>query len=84
VTGYQRKVGRRKLAIDDVQVRPADGASVNPDQDLIRLRLRDGSLLSSKGQARPVEDHRDHRFGIQVSSHHIPVIAGYAARTVSM
>jgi hypothetical protein len=61
VARNQWKLGGRKLAIDDVQVRTADGTRVNPDQDLIRLRRRDGSLLASKGQAGPVEDHREHR-----------------------
>ena len=60
VPRHQRQLGRRQLAVDDVQVGAADAASRDPDQHLARARQRNAALLQRQGLPDTVEHHRAH------------------------
>src|SRR5215210_8604216 len=60
VAGDQGQLRVRELPIHHVQIRPAHGAGVDPDQDLLRLRHRGRHLGGPQRLAHPVQDHRAH------------------------
>jgi aspartate kinase len=60
VTEDERELGMRKLAVDDVQVGPADGAGMHPKQELAGSRLRLRDVHGHKRLARRLENHCAH------------------------
>jgi hypothetical protein len=58
--GDQRQFRIRQLPIYDVQIRPADCARVNFDQDLIRVRLWYRNIGCLKRVTRFFENHCEH------------------------
>jgi hypothetical protein len=57
---YQRQLRIRQLAIDDMQVRSTDGASVNMKQQLARPRLRNWKIHFPQRLTRLFEYHCFH------------------------
>ena len=45
VSGNERKLWLRQVAVDDMQIGPADGTGLDPHKDLARARKRIGPLL---------------------------------------
>ena len=60
VARHERQLGLGQLAVDDVQVGPADAAGLDGDEDLARGRLRVGQVGLAQRRARRVENHRAH------------------------
>jgi hypothetical protein len=58
--GNERKLWLRQVAVDDVQVGPADTARMNPQKHLPGLRLGRGHLLEAKRLPLSMEHHRTH------------------------
>lgn len=63
VAGNQRQTGRGQFAVEGMQISPADAACANPDQHLIRRRIRYCSFGGTKRLSRPIEEHCAHRSG---------------------
>ncbi len=75
MSGHERQLGLGELAVDDVQVGPADCARPHREPDLARRRLRLGELREPQRLAHPLEDHRAHRQAIAAEE-----ISGWAFR----
>jgi hypothetical protein len=56
----ERELRVRQLAVDDVEVRAADTAGRDPQEDLALLRHRHGSVLEPQRLAGRVKHHRAH------------------------
>jgi GNAT superfamily N-acetyltransferase len=59
----ERELRLGELAVDDVQVGPADAAGVNPQQDLPGTGLGSRELCGLQGRASSGEHHRTHGIG---------------------
>ena len=60
MAGDERQLRARQLAVDDVQVGPADAAREDAQQHLARPRLRHGQVAQLERLALRLEDHRAH------------------------
>ena len=60
VARHDRQGGLGELAVDHVQIGPADAAGADPDQDLPGTRLRHGQIGEPERRAGPIEQHRLH------------------------
>ncbi|HEY3549892.1 MAG TPA: hypothetical protein VGK69_02410 [Gaiellaceae bacterium] len=60
MTGDERELRPRQLAVDDVEIGAADAAGGYLQQHLTRLRHRIRHLLEPQRLARCVEHHRAH------------------------
>jgi hypothetical protein len=54
------KLRLRQLTVDHVQVRAADAARLNPDEDLLPPGLRLGKVTLDERRAGQIEHHRAH------------------------
>ena len=61
VAGDDRQLGIWQLAVDDMEIRPADSTSFDPHADLTSLRRRVGKLLELQRASRSVKNHGAHR-----------------------
>jgi hypothetical protein len=70
MSGNEREFGTFQLALDDVQIRPADTADGNADKDFPEAGLRHGHIVEPEWIAgyipQAVENHRLHH------SQHVP------------
>src|SRR5205814_1974622 len=57
----ERELRVRKLAVDDVQVGPADPAGADANKELAGRGLRPGELAGDEPRTRRLEDHRPHQ-----------------------
>jgi hypothetical protein len=60
VSGNERKLGVRQVAVDDVEIGAADGARRNFDKHLAGTRTRRLPLNQPQGMASSLEHHRLH------------------------
>jgi len=60
VTGNEWQLGVGQLAVDDVQVRPAESAGADLDEDVAVTGRGVGNGAFAEGAARRVEDHCPH------------------------
>src|SRR3712207_5835818 len=60
VSGDQGQLRVLDSAVHDVQIRPAHGAGVDPQEGLLRRRLKLRNLCDAQRLARRVKDHRAH------------------------
>lgn len=60
VAGNQGQAGRRKFAVHDMQVGPADPAGLDPDQHFLRARRRLQQILRLQQGRSARENHGAH------------------------
>ena len=60
VAGYQRKRRAGKLAVDDVQVGPANGTGLDSDTELAETRDRQRDFLQAERLSGLAQHHRSH------------------------
>ena len=76
VAGHEGKLGAGKVTVDDVKIRPADGAGVHPDAELSFTGARDRHRFQRQPCARLPQHHCPHHVrhgaGIRLSSEALP------------
>src|SRR5207253_2271838 len=60
VAGHERELRAVELAVDDVQIRPADAAGVDPHEHLARAGGGIGELRRAERRAGSLEHHGAH------------------------
>jgi hypothetical protein len=61
MAGNEWKLRVRKIAVTDVKIRPADGASFDPQHQLARSRHGISALYQTQGGPDPFQNHRLHQ-----------------------